>query len=330
LTALGQQSLPTKYFEVIVVDDGSRDDTETFCRNFKAAYSYQYFRQENAGAGAARRFGAKQARGEYLLLFNDDTIATPDLLAQHLGVHQQRRREKIAVLGDFRYPPAAVERALTYYLARRPFLFPQVNMPAGVQSKNAYFVSCNLSLRRDCVLEAGSFDSRFRVAEDTELGVRLRLRGTEVFYHPAALAYHEHLNFTIGDLIRRAKIYGHTQLGLLRKHPHLLGSGTGPFGKMDEQTMQRMRGLVHERRKKVADAVVALEQFDSIDFLPFFARNDGQRTAADAVMEVFEAAVPEIFWFYIYESLLQACENEPRLASPLIPAVAQGPVHAQS
>ena len=77
-------------------------------------------------------------------------------------------------------------------------------------------------------LAAGSFDSRFRVAEDTELGARLVSQGYKVLYWPTATAEHDHLNFRTDDIVRRARSYGTATLLLLQKHPSLLGDGTGP------------------------------------------------------------------------------------------------------
>ena len=310
LDALSRQSLAARRFEAIVVDDGSSDGTAELCRQFKAPYRLQYLRQKNAGAGAARRAGAERACGRYVLLFNDDTIAEPDLLAIHLRNHAEHGQEKLAVLGDFQLPAAARERALTHYLSKHPLLFPQVTLERGVHSKNAFFIASNLSVRRDAVLAAGSFDARFRVAEDTELGVRLRQRGYSVLYVPEAKAIHQHLAFTMGDLICRAQIYGRTQLMLLRKHPQLLGEGTGPFGRLEEGDIEKIRADVARRRSEVQDAARALERFDEMDFRPYHERRNGERTAADEVMTLFDAAVPAVFWFHLFEGFLEAWDGE--------------------
>ena len=310
LRALGHQTLPHKDFEVIVVDDGSSDGTEAFCRGFKAGYRLTYLRQANAGAGAARRHGVEHARGEYLLMFNDDTIASANLLAKHLQAQKAHSREKLAVLGDFRYPPAASARGLSYFLTRNPFLFPQVTLKPGVHSHSALFVTCNLSVPREAVLSAGSFDPSFRVAEDTDLGIRLMKIGFRVLYIPEAIAIHEHLPFTMGGLLKRAESYGPAQLLLFRKHPEAIGDGSGPFGRLDEESIQKLRAFVTRREREVEDAVRALEKFDSLDFLPFFSRKVEDKTAADEVMAGFDQAIPDVYFYYLYRSFLKAWDEE--------------------
>jgi glycosyltransferase involved in cell wall biosynthesis len=290
---------------VVVADDESSDLTTDFCRAFSAPFVLRYFRQRNAGPGAARRLGVKEARGEFILLFNDDTIASSGLLAEHLRVLEQCAHGRYAVLGDFRYPPAASRRALTYFLATNPFFFPQMNMEAGTQSKNAYFIASNLSVRRSAILEVGSFDPRFRVAEDTELGVRLRRGGYDVIYDPLAWAWHDHLQFTTHDLVRRARVYAEAEYQLLRKHPSLLGGGKGQFGALDDRGAANLAAKVESLRADIPAAVRALAQFDALDFLPFFDRTMGESTAAGEVMKLFERAVPAVFWFYLWERFLE-------------------------
>ncbi len=113
----------------------------------------------------------QHARGKYLVRINDNTISASDLLARHWNVHQNRGDIRQCVLGDFRFPPAAQERALTRFLTQSPFFFPQLTLRAGEYREYAYVVTCNSSVKRDALLAVGSFDARVRVAEDSDLGV---------------------------------------------------------------------------------------------------------------------------------------------------------------
>jgi len=310
LAGLAAQSLPPDRFEVIVIDDGSTDGTEEFCRAYPRFFPFGYIRQQNAGAGAARRAGVAKATGELVLLINDDTIATPSLLAEHLRAQDEHRREKVAVLGNFPYPGEARERALTHFLSTHPFLFPQCTLDPGLHSKNAYFIACNLSLRRDVVLGAGSFDPRFRVAEDTELGVRLRATGYQVLYHPQALAIHDHLGMTSADLVRRAETYGRTQLLLFRKHPRLLGNGTGPFGRLDEAAIARILNSLRQQREAVQAGLQALEKLDQFDLTPHLQALNGERSRADQIMDTVARVIPVVFWYFLYKGFLAAWNEQ--------------------
>ena len=124
-------------------------------------------------------------------------------------------------------------------------------------------------VKREAPLAAGSFDSRFRVAEDSDLGLRLSRKGCCVRYVSEARAIHQHLPFTIPDLIRRAELYGETQLALLRKHPTLLGDGGTFFGMLDEPAAEKWRALIGQRKQEVEDLAATLARIDSLDSAPF-------------------------------------------------------------
>lgn len=65
--------------EIIVVDDGSTDETEAVCREFSGQISYH--RRANQGVSAARNFGAEQAGGEWLLFLDSDDRLLPHAIA---------------------------------------------------------------------------------------------------------------------------------------------------------------------------------------------------------------------------------------------------------
>ena len=309
LGALEHQSLPFTDFEVILIDDGSSDGTEELLTQYRPPFRFQYLRQTNSGTGAARRNGVAHASGEYLLLMNDDTICARDLLEQHLLVQRAYASQRWAVLGNFEYPAAARQRALTRYFCVEPFMFPQVSMEEGCPYGYSHFITCNLSVPRDSVLEAGSFDPIYKLSEDTELGLRLFELGYRVLYHPDAHAFHDHLPYPARNLIRRARVYGADYFYMFGRHPRVMREWAMPVNLtgMDEENAIRILGYVEEHRHEVEQAVAALERWDSVDFEPFLANH---AETASMVLSLFRQAVPLIHWFYLFEAMLQAMIRE--------------------
>jgi glycosyltransferase involved in cell wall biosynthesis len=316
LAALEAQTLPATDFEVIVIDDGSSDGTAELLTQYRPPFHLRYLRQTNSGTGAARRNGVAHANGEYLLLMNDDTICARDLLEQHLKIQRAYLPQRWAVLGDFEYPAASQQRALTRYFCVEPFMFPQVSMEAGCPYGYSHFITCNLSVRRDAVVEAGSFDSTYKLSEDTELGIRLHERGYRVLYHPSAHAFHDHLPYPARNLIRRARVYGADYFHMFRRHPRVITEWAMPVNLtgMDEENAMRILGYVEDHRLEVEQAFAALERWDSIDFEPLVA---DQPETATMVLRLFQQAVPAIHWFYLFETMLHTMIRELGLKHPV-------------
>jgi GT2 family glycosyltransferase/SAM-dependent methyltransferase/glycosyltransferase involved in cell wall biosynthesis len=306
LSALAFQSLPADRWEVVVVDDGSTGETEAVCRDILLPYSsLRYFRQENQGAGAARQKGVEMARGEFVLLINDDTIPGSNLLVEHLSVHRRNPHEKWAVLGEFSPSQESIHRALSLWVNTSPFFFPQQNLKPGELCDQAYFITCNLSIRRDAVLEAGSFDPQFRVAEDTDLGTRLVQRGFKVKFHPEAGAVHEHGHFTLSDLLRRAHNYGVADWRLFEKHPQLLGDGSGPFGRLHKTDFLRIEAYLNEKRSAVEAALAALEALEDVDMIPLCQKDAQGNTVAEGIIAQLAQVVPLVYWYHLFDSFLR-------------------------
>ena len=78
--------------EIIVVDDGSTDDTEQIVRSY--GDRVRYIRQQNAGVGAARNNGIANARGEYVAFLDSDDLWLPEKLA--VQVEYMRRHPECA------------------------------------------------------------------------------------------------------------------------------------------------------------------------------------------------------------------------------------------
>lgn len=84
-------------FEVIVVDDGGNDGAEQVAERYRDSYPVTYLRQANAGRAAARNLGLENAVGDLIVFNDDDRIAHPDLIAEHVRFARQRPEATAAI-----------------------------------------------------------------------------------------------------------------------------------------------------------------------------------------------------------------------------------------
>lgn len=230
LDALDRQTLERARYEVLVVDDGSTDDTATMQSKPGVTLLHQ---PHNAGPAAARNAGIRAARGRYILFLGDDTLARPTLLAGHLAAHAANADEWIAVLG---YTPWD-ERAEITPLMRDLFngrVFQQFRYHA-IEDADAvpfgFFYTCNLSLSRAFLLTHGLFDESFRSAygEDTELGYRLHRQGMRLVFRRELVVDHEHPT-SYRSARRRATLAGQVAWLTAHKHPELADLSFARYG----------------------------------------------------------------------------------------------------
>jgi len=180
-------------FEVIVVDDGSVDETQSVVKGLmeKALNEIAYVRQENRGAGSARNAGIRHAKGDVVLFIDDDVLPASNLLEEHIGGHERHRGDNIAILGPVFYAPELeVSHFMRWLIDRGPHFFHS-RAEDGAQLDYRYFCTANISLSRGFMLEKGLFDEQFRpFFEDIELGFRLQQHGLQIILNKSAIGYH--------------------------------------------------------------------------------------------------------------------------------------------
>jgi GT2 family glycosyltransferase len=134
LTSLTVQD--TSDFEVIVADDGSTDDTPAVVRRFDERLDLRYLRKAHRGIASARSSAMRVARGDVIIQTDDDRLATPSFVADHLAGHaggaprvlagQQR-----ALLAEWSATAALPASAVAATLARHPELAAAFLLPSA-------------------------------------------------------------------------------------------------------------------------------------------------------------------------------------------------------
>ena len=163
LIAATLRSVQTQEFaelEVLVVDDGSKDNTAEVVRPFLADQRFRYLPKENAERGAARNYGLARARGEYVVFLDSDDLFHPTHLATlHVAITaRQPRPNFVATKYDF-------DRAGR----RRPS--DLALLPAGPLGFETFLrgnsLACNVCVRRENpVLFPFEEDRRYAAIED--------------------------------------------------------------------------------------------------------------------------------------------------------------------
>src|SRR5438094_637239 len=192
LESFAAQSLPKNRYEVIVVDDGSKDATREVCRDFASRIELKYLHIDNSGTSAAKNTGVLASRGKILLFFDDDDIADHRLLEEHLKAHEHHQAENIAILGYTTWAPTlSVTPLMRYVTDIGGFLFAYGGLKDGQMLDFTYLWAGRCSCKRSFLAKHGVFNRQFRAPgiEDIELGYRLSKFGLRVVFHRAAVSY---------------------------------------------------------------------------------------------------------------------------------------------
>lgn len=204
-------------YEILVVDDGSTDETHALLDRLESGTPYlRTHRQPNGGRANARNAGIAQARGEYLCFVDSDVVVVPGFVAAHRIAHQRARD---------RHPEREVFVQGLSINIHDWNQVGRVRIPP-VDPSRAFFDTKNVSIRRRLLEEVGGFDTGFVEYgwEDLELGVRLKACGVGIVRSRQALGYHFHPAFTVGDLPHLRRIEeerGRMAARFLAMHPTL-------------------------------------------------------------------------------------------------------------
>ena len=207
-------------FEVVVVIDG--DDAAT--RDVASRphpFPVRAFSQPRAGAGPARNLAAREARGDLLLLLNDDTRPTPGCFGAHLGTRQSAG--PCMTEGLVAWDPEVEITPYMGWLAPAGHQYNYARLAADRSIPWDAVWSTNLAVPREWVLDC-PFDAAIPPGclEDTEWAFRQYRRGRRAVFVPEALVLHDHRYADAEDFRPRARTFGGAARYVVRKHPVLV------------------------------------------------------------------------------------------------------------
>ena len=208
LESLLTQSEPRERYEVIVVDDGSTDDT----RQVVQRYEVTLLDQPHEGPAAARNRGVAASQGEVVLFTDADCVPAPDWIEEMLRPFEGQ--DVVGVKGAYRTRQRGV-------LPRFVQCEYEERYERMARLKQIDFVDTySAGYRRQIFLAEGGFDTAYPNAsvEDQEFSFRLAERGYKMVFTPKAIVYHRHPE-TVRAYLRRKFNIGYWKVRVLRRHP---------------------------------------------------------------------------------------------------------------
>jgi len=211
LEALSKQNC-FQPFEVIVVDDGSVDNTADIVRSFT---SVKYVRQENAGPASARNHGAQFARGEFLAFTDSDCIPHEDWISQLMAGFGQTQVGVVSGSYGIANPDSWLARCIfKEILWRHTHLMPDFPNSFG---------SYNFCVRKNVFDKVGGFNTAYRTAsgEDNDLSYKITSSGWRIYFERKALVDHYHPTQVVKYLKEQFR-HGFWRVKMYKDHPRMI------------------------------------------------------------------------------------------------------------
>ena len=230
LESLCQQTL--KDFEVIIVEDGSKNPCKDVCDKYASILDLHYYYKDNSGPGQSRNYGAERASGEWLIVLDSDVVLPEGYLqAVENSVHCSARpkdacnvQRSMFNVQCFGGPDAAhpsftpVQKAISYSMTS---FFTTGGIRGGKAKLDKFFPrSYNMGILRDVYQQLGGF-SKMRFGEDIDFSYRIVEAGYQTRLIPEAWVWHKRRT-DFRKFFRQVYNSGIARINLMKRHPGTL------------------------------------------------------------------------------------------------------------
>lgn len=176
-------------FELVIVDDGSRDGTAEVARSFESDRRVRVVQQENRGLAASRNTGIEQAAGEYVAFLDSDDLWMPTFLEATGAALDADPGAGFAYTDGWALDDVTRRiRRTTVMVRQRPPVPPPYDAAAFLrQLVRRNFVLAEGTVRMSVLREVGAFDVSLPAVEDYELWLRIAAHGYRAVRPPGLL-----------------------------------------------------------------------------------------------------------------------------------------------
>ncbi|WP_018109574.1 glycosyltransferase [Bacteroides propionicifaciens] len=217
LESLTHQTL--KNFEVLIVEDGSKERCEHILKKYTDQLDLHYFFKPNSGPADSRNFGAKQSKGEFLIILDSDCIAPSTYLEE---VDRAITTNSIEAYGG---PDAAhdsftpIQKAINYAMTS---FFTTGGIRGGKKKMDKFYPrSFNLGIKKEAFEQLNGFSSDMRFGEDIDFSIRIYQNNYNCTYLPQAWVYHKRRS-NFRQFFKQVHNSGIARINLFKKYPSSL------------------------------------------------------------------------------------------------------------
>lgn len=207
-----------KDFEIIIVEDGSTIPCEEICKKYSKQLDIHYFFKSNSGPGQSRNYGAKYAKGKYLLILDSDIIIPKNYLSE---INKELDKSPTDAFGgpdklhdSFSNIQKAISYSMTSFLTTG-------GIRGGKRKLDKFYPrSFNMGIRSDVYKELGGFaDMRF--GEDIDFSIRIFNAGKRCRLFPKAWVWHKRRT-DFKKFWKQVYNSGIARINLYKKYPESL------------------------------------------------------------------------------------------------------------
>ena len=252
-------------YEVIVVDDGSTDNTDELIKPYLDRV--KYIKHENRGNAAARNSGLDLAKGEYIAFLDSDDLWLPDKLrrdVEYLDKHSDV--DMVCANGTFFGSPEFAGKKVVPDKRAIPLARDGVTLKA-IFTRSSLRPSA-MTLRRHVIEETKGFDPDFAACVDLDFAFRVLMKYKVIFINEPLFKMRKHDDHVSGDSERRTRFNIKAIEKLFRDYPEARQQiGENSINKRLAYRYYRL-GKITEKKGRRDEALDAYKK--SLSFRPFY------------------------------------------------------------
>lgn len=222
LCLLSLQHQLTKDDEILLLDNGSTDDTRGCVKIMQKYLPIRYYYSNKSGYPALYNEAVKKCKKQIIVFLDDDCIAGPSFVKNIVKIHKKITSPCIIQGRTISLPKHNIYAEI---MGDHYHNWIKLNTLQGHLMRT--FDNKNASMSRSLFLETGGYDETLELgAEDIEYGLRLQRKGVPIFYNPSIVAYHherdnlrgfikQHLRIAKGEASLDSRLAAPQRTGLI-------------------------------------------------------------------------------------------------------------------